>query len=142
MRFTFRQISGVNRYFKNSQQLRACVVLVDATRGVATHDLRTLKLLQRLKVPTFVALTKADLLRPEELAASHNIIRDDVAGFQNVVTSSFGNLSGGQQDAQTKVRDQVETHCRTLFRVVFVRAKGYKCVRMLPARRRRKRMAL
>ena len=80
---------------------------MDATRGVATHDLRTLKLLQRLKVPTFVALTKADLLRPEELAASHNIIRDDVAEFPNVVTSSFGNFVEGK-DGPTKVRGQVK----------------------------------
>ena len=62
-------------YLHYAPQLRLALLLVDCTRGVCEADRTVLRRLRRASVPTLVALTKADLLRPAELAASHAVVR-------------------------------------------------------------------
>lgn len=61
-------------YLDNSTRLRLGLLLVDATRGLCEADVRVLRRVCRANVPVMTVLTKADLLEPDDLAASHAVI--------------------------------------------------------------------
>ena len=61
-------------YLDHSPRLRLTLLLVDATRGLCAADVRVLGRLRLARVPTLVALTKADLLDAQDLAGSHAVV--------------------------------------------------------------------
>ena len=66
-------------YTSRSPHLRVAVMLIDSTRGLCAADRRVLRALGRSEVSVLPVLTKVDLLRPDELAASHAIVVDQLA---------------------------------------------------------------
>ena len=61
-------------YLDHSRNLSLALILVDCTRGLCDADRRVLRRVRDANVPVLVALTKADLLSPEDLAASHAVV--------------------------------------------------------------------
>ena len=53
-------------------------MLVDCTRGVTADDTAFMERLDRAEKPFHVIVTKADLLAPETLAQSYELIRADI----------------------------------------------------------------
>lgn len=66
MREKWRRI--IERYLETSEKLRGIVQLVDARHPPTPDDLRMLDFLAGIELPTLVALTKVDKLRPRERA--------------------------------------------------------------------------
>ncbi len=66
-------------YLEHSQRLRLGLLLVDATRGLCTADARVLRRVLKAGVPVLSVLTKTDLLLPDDLAASHAVVRAQLA---------------------------------------------------------------
>lgn len=59
----------IEGYLERSEQLRGVVLLVDARHEPSRDDLDMCAYLGTLGVPTLIALTKTDKLRPRELAS-------------------------------------------------------------------------
>ena len=76
---------------------RVAVMLIDSTRGLCAADRRVLRALGRSGVSVLPVLTKVDLLRPDELAASHAIVVEQlaatVAAAEGVRPTAFVDLS-------------------------------------------------
>jgi GTP-binding protein len=75
---------ATKRYLHGRQQLACAFVLVDASLGLTDDDEAFLDTLDALSVRYHAVLTKADLLRPRELAQSYELVRRRVsrrAGF-------------------------------------------------------------
>ena len=70
--------AGVRRYLRDRAQLKCVFVLVDCTRGVTADDTAFMERLDRAEKPFHVIVTKADLLAPETLAQSYELIRADI----------------------------------------------------------------
>jgi GTP-binding protein len=70
--------SLIEAYVDGSSSLQLGLLLVDSTRGLCDADGRVLRLLRKRRVPTLVALTKCDLLTPDELARSHAVVQAQV----------------------------------------------------------------
>ncbi|KAL1512283.1 hypothetical protein AB1Y20_005545 [Prymnesium parvum] len=64
----------LQEYLTHSAQLRLAVLLVDATRGVCAEDERVVRFLRRSGVPLLPALTKTDLLSPDDVARAHAVV--------------------------------------------------------------------
>jgi GTP-binding protein len=58
----------IEHYLRTSSQLRGIVQLIDARRPATPDDVRMLDFLAELELPTVVALTKTDKLKPAERA--------------------------------------------------------------------------
>ena len=84
-------------YTSRSPHLRVAVMLIDSTRGLCAADRRVLRALGRSGVSVLPVLTKVDLLRPDELAASHAIVVEQlaatVAAAEGVRPTAFVDLS-------------------------------------------------
>lgn len=66
--------SLIDAYVDGSASLQLGLLLVDSTRGLCDADRRVLRLLWKRRVPTVAALTKCDLLTPDDLARSHAVV--------------------------------------------------------------------
>lgn len=66
-------------YISDAPLLRLAVVLIDSTRGMCEEDAVVLKLLTRKQVPLLPVLTKTDLLSPEQLACSHQLVAEQLS---------------------------------------------------------------
>jgi GTP-binding protein len=66
--------SLIDAYVESSTSLQLGLLLIDCTRGLCDADRRVLRLLRKQQVPTLAALTKCDLLTPDELARSHAVV--------------------------------------------------------------------
>ena len=82
-------------YLNNSPRLRLAVLLVDATRGLCPADIRVLRRVRKSAIPVLVALTKADLLDPDDLAASHSVICSDLDALAKTFPDS-GRVNSGR----------------------------------------------
>lgn len=56
----------IDNYLRSATELRGVVVLLDARREPSPDDLEMLEYLAGLEMPTLVAITKVDKLRPRE----------------------------------------------------------------------------
>ena len=65
-------------YLNRSPRLTLVVLLVDAVRGLCPADIRVLRRVHQSGVPVLCTLTKADLLLPNDLAASHSVVSSDL----------------------------------------------------------------
>lgn len=61
-------------HLDHSPRLQLAVMLVGCTRGPCAVDRQVLRHIGRAGVPLLPVLTKADLLAPEDLAASHAVV--------------------------------------------------------------------
>ena len=66
-------------YLDGSRRLALALMLVDCTRGFCAADVRVLARVRASGVPVLGVMTKGDLLSPEELAASHGIVAEQMA---------------------------------------------------------------
>jgi GTP-binding protein EngB required for normal cell division len=66
-------------YIDNAPQLKLALLLIDSTRGLCQADGRVLRRLRKSRVPVLPVLTKADLLDPTDLAASHAVVVEQLA---------------------------------------------------------------
>ena len=77
-------------YIVSSRRLQLALVLVDCCRGLCDSDRKLLKTLSRAGVPIQLALTKCDLLTPEELAGSHDLVRAQLAEVREACAWPMG----------------------------------------------------
>jgi len=64
----------IDTYIGGSGSLQLALLLIDSTRGLCDADRRVLRMLYKRGVPTIAAITKCDLLTPDELACSHKVV--------------------------------------------------------------------
>ncbi len=82
----------VQAYLKGRVILRRALVLVDGRHGIKPNDLETMEMLDRAAVPYQIVLTKADKIKPAELArtveATAKALKKHTAAHPEVAVTS------------------------------------------------------
>ena len=78
----------IDQYLEERKQLCVCVVIVDSRIGPTSLDIGTMKWLQKLLIPFFIVLTKADKLNRGELKKSLKHTESLVSGVPVLAYSS------------------------------------------------------
>lgn len=98
----------IENYLHQSPTLRGVVLLIDARRDPTDDDLLMREWLGALEVPTLIAVTKTDKLKPSEVAAREAALAQalDVGVDQMVMTSA--DTGTGRDDLATALTALLE----------------------------------
>ena len=97
----------VETYLKSRQELAGVVVIVDARRMAGESDIELMRYLESYRIPTILAVTKADKLSKSELSAQERRIRETIADTIPVVI--FSSHSGmGKKELWKEIKSLIE----------------------------------